>query len=349
MNRSSNIDNVILWHQKFILNCPLWVARIQNTIVIDANAIRPSNWRNFERKPPNELVFNVTEFCNASCIFCCYRKSKPRYQMSNEVFYKTAGEYYGIGGRRFLLNALTGEPLLDPLLFEKTDFLKSLGTITSGFTTNGILLNKDDLVESVIDSGVSFIRISTSGFKREVYEKVMGVRKYDEFLSGLCKLLKRNQETGNKIALQLEIRGSIDDVDTPDFSNKVLPFFESSHGKVTMSFLRLYTDWIGQIKKDDLPNNCGIQSRTPIRIKPCELSFNLGVMANGDLRLCHTQYGAGGRRDELTLGNINTDSLSNIWFSEKVLRMRRTTYGHNINPICQMCRSYMPFSTKQSI
>lgn len=346
MHRPSNINNVIKWHQKFMLSCPLWMARMENALVTDTNALRPSNWKDFEKRPPNELVFNVTEFCNASCIFCCYRKTKPRYQMSNEAFFKTAGEYYGIGGRRFLLNALTGEPLLDPLFFEKTAFLKSLGILVSGFTTNGILLNKDEMVESVIDSGVSFIRISTSGFNREVYERVMGVKRYDEFLSGLCKLLKRNQETGNKIALQLEIRGSIDDVDTSDFSTKILPFLESSDGKVTMSFLRLYTDWIGQIKTEDLPRNCGLQSKSPIRIKPCELAFNLGVMANGDLRLCHTQYGAGGRRDELTLGNIMSDTLSNMWFSEATLRLRRTTYGHDVNPICRICRSYMPVSKR---
>jgi radical SAM protein with 4Fe4S-binding SPASM domain len=266
--------------------------------------------------------------------------------MSNEVFLKSAGEYYEIGGRRFLLNALTGEPLLDPLFFEKTALLKSLGTVVSGFTTNGILLDKNEIVESVIDSGVSFIRISTSGFNKEAYEKIMGVKRYDEFLSGLCKLLKRNQESGNKIALQLEIRGSIDDVDTQDFSEKILPYLETSDGKVTMSFLRLYTDWIGQIKASDLPRNCGLLSTSPIRMKPCELAFNLGVMANGDLRLCHTQYGAGGRRDELTLGNIMSDSLGSLWFSKAAIRLRRTTYGHNVNSICHKCRSYMPVTSR---
>jgi radical SAM protein with 4Fe4S-binding SPASM domain len=348
MQSSDDVQNAIGWYQRFMLSCPLWVAKLENELIMDAHAIRPLRWQELEKLPPNELVFNVTEFCNAACTFCCYRYSKPRYRMTNEIFYKSAEEYYNLGGRRVLLNALTGEPLLDPSFFEKTSFLRSLGNfVSSGFTTNGILLSRDDIVESVLDSGLLFVRISTSGFERSKYERVMGVKKYDEFLTGLCKLLRRNQEAGNKISIQLEIRGPMKDVDTEDFSTMILPFIKSSEGKVTMSYLRLYTDWIGQIKEEDLPANCGLVSRSPIRIKPCELSFNLGVMANGDLRLCHTQYGQKGRLDELILGNIETESMADVWFSQTAIDLRRTTFGHNINAICHNCRSYMPISHRK--
>jgi MoaA/NifB/PqqE/SkfB family radical SAM enzyme len=127
MKDSANIHNIIGWYQRFILGCPLWVARLENELIRDVNAIRPFKWQELEKRPPNELVYNVTEFCNAACIFCCYRYSKPRNRMSNEVFFKSAEEYYNIGGRKILLNALTGEPLLDPLFFEKVHFLRSLG------------------------------------------------------------------------------------------------------------------------------------------------------------------------------------------------------------------------------
>jgi radical SAM protein with 4Fe4S-binding SPASM domain len=340
MQGSVTINDLIGGYQKFILTCPLSVARLENELLKDVNAIRPYRWQELEKKPPYELVFHVTEFCNALCSFCCYRYSKPRHRMSNEIFFKAAEEYYHIGGKRITLNALTGEPLLDPLFFEKTSFLKSLGKFEkSGFTTNGILLCKDEVVESVLDSGLSYINISTSGFNKAIYEKVMGVKKYDEFLSGVIKLLKRNQESGNPISIQFGIRGLMDNVDTEDFYTKILPLINSSNGRATISFLRLYTDWIGQIKKEDLPINCGFQE-SHIRIKPCEHSFNLGVLANGDLRLCHCQFGEEGRVDALAIGDIKSNSLADVWYSEATKKVRRTTYGSNANDICRKCRTY---------
>lgn len=339
---TASIYDIVGFHEKFSLTCPLWIARLENELTRDINAIRPTRWKKLEEEPPYELVFHVSEFCNASCSFCCYRYTKPRLRMSNDIFFKAAEEYHDMGGKRVILNALTGEPLMDPSLFHKTAFLKTLGGFdSSGFTTNGILLGKDGVVESIIDSGLSFIKISTSGFNKEIYGRVMGVKRYDEFLSGVCRLLRRNAETGNKISIELEIRGLLKEVDTDDFSTKILPLINSSDGRIKINFLRLYTDWIGQIKADDLPTNCGFQG-SHVKIKPCELSFNLGVLANGDLRLCHCQFGEAGTVDPLTLGNIKTDSLAGVWYSEATRRTRRTTYGQSANEICRRCRTYMP-------
>ena len=342
MKDSTNVREVIGRYQRFRLSCPLWVVRLEGELSRDANAIKPYNWREEEDKPPYEMIFHVTEFCNASCSFCCYRYSKPRRHMSNEVFFKAAREYYDMGGKRIALNALTGEPLLDPHIFEKTAFLKSLGRFdSSGFTTNGILLSRDEVVESVLDSGLSYIAISTSGFDRATYERVMGVKKYDEFLLGLCKLLRRSEESDYPISIIIAVRGLIKEVETEDFSTKVFPYICSSSGKVHISFLRLYTDWIGQVKVEDLPANCGFQG-SHLRIKPCNYSLNLGVLTNGDLRLCHCQFGERGREDVLTLGNIMNDSLVSVWCSDTTRRIRRTTYGRNANEICRRCKTYAP-------
>jgi len=320
------------------------MARLECELNRDINAILPFKWQELETKPPHTLIFHVTEFCNASCVFCCYRFLKPRHRMSNEIFFKASEEYYEIGGRNITLNALTGEPLLDPLLFDKTSFLKSLGDFDStGFTTNGILLSKNEIVESILDSGLSYINISTAGFAKATYERIMGVKKYEEFLSGVCRLLQRNQESGYPISIHLAIRGLRNNINTDDFSTKILPLVDSSDGRVTISFLRLYTDWMGRIKLEDLPRNCGFQG-SHIKIKPCGLSFNLGVLTNGDLRLCHCHFGEEGRIDPLTIGNIGKDSLEEVWFSEAAKSVRKTTYGDNANEICKKCRTYMAIS-----
>ena len=325
------------------MGAPLWVTKIGAELLKDSMSLRPSKWQSLENAPPQYIAFNVTEFCNSLCSFCCYKTSKPRYTMSNEIFFKAAKEYHDVGGRKIWLNALTGEPLLDPDFFSKTSILQSLGNFNDVvLTTNGILLNKENNIESIINSGISKIEISTAGFEKSVYEKVMGVRKYDEFLSGLSRLITRNQECGNPISITIFVRGSIDAADTNDFSSRILPLIDSSGGKVTLSFWRLLLDWIGQVKEGDIPDGLGFMPRGRIRIKPCRNSFGLGILANGDIRLCNVQYGSDGGTDDLTLGNLKVDSLCEVWNSSKTRRVRRTTYGPNSNKICVRCRCYEP-------
>jgi len=263
--------------------------------------------------------------------------------MSDEVFRKAASEYHDMGGTRIWLNAMTGEPLLDPLFFEKTSYLRSLGGFESvTLTTNGIRMAKDHIVDSLIESGVTRILVSTAGFEKEAYERYMGVKRYDEFLSGLVKLLKRNIETGNHLDVQIEVRGVLDVLDTSDFNTKVLPLVKESKGKVTVNFLRLYTDWIGQVEEEGLPEHCGFSPRIRVSTSPCFLTFNLGVLAKGDLRLCNCNYGEKGRMDDLRVGNIMEGSLPEIWRSEFTKKVRRSTYGHDSNDMCRSCLIYSP-------
>lgn len=306
-------------------------------------ALRPLRWEELEDGPPLNLAFTLSEFCDANCTFCCHRKTTPSSMMGNEVFFKAAEEYGRMGGTRIWLNAMTGEPLLDPHFFEKTAFLRSLGCFESvTLTTNGIRLNKNHVVDSIIDCGVTRILVSTAGFEKTVYERYMGVKRYDEFMSGLTKLLKKNNEAENPIEIQLAIRGTLDVADKPDFYDRVLPLIQDSGGKVTLDFLRLYLDWIGQVTEADLPYDCGLRPRIRVSTTPCFVSFNLAVLAKGDLRLCNCNYGEKGRIDGLKVGNIMDGELPNIWRSEFTKRVRRSTYGPSSCELCRRCLIYAP-------
>ena len=330
-----------------MLDCPLSIAKFSTSLYENLRALRPLRWEEMEDEPPLNLAFTLSEFCDAKCTFCCHRKTTPKNMMSNEVFFKAAEEYRDMGGTRIWLNAMTGEPLLDPLFFEKTAFLRSLGGFESvTLTTNGIRLDKEQIVGSIIDSGVSRILISTAGFDKATYERYMGVERYNEFLSGLIKLLKRNREAGNPLEIQLAIRGVLDVVDTEDFNTKVLPFIEDSGGRVSLDFLRLYLDWIGQVSEADLPDHCGLRTRVRVSTTPCFVSFNLAVLAKGDLRLCNCNYGEKGRIDILKVGNIMDGALSDIWRSELTKKMRRSTYGALSNELCCRCLIYCPLFKK---
>ncbi len=335
------VKQMIGWQERLMLTSPLWVSKTSIMLLNELNSIKPVKWEGLQMKPPRTLAFTIAEFCNAACTFCCHRFSKPTNYMSNDIFFKSAREYYEAGGRRIWLNAMTGESLLDPNFFEKTAFLRSLGHFESiDLQTNGILLRNDQIVDSIINSGITTLHISTAGFEKEMYERYMGVKKYDQFMSGVDRLLSRNQMRGNPLPIQFQIRGTLEAVDTEDFALKIQPFMDASAGRISISFLRLYHDWGGQIREEDLPKNCGIRLRSHIRARPCSNTFNLGVLANGDMRLCNCNYGEDGRVDDLRIGNIMEGRLMDIWRSAVTSQVRRTSYKPNLNSICEKCRMY---------
>ena len=345
MKTSTRINEMVGWRTRFFLTCPLPVAKMAIGALATSESIHPVDWRSLEIKPPHMLALDLTEFCNSACSFCCYKTSSPRFQMSDDIFFKATEQFHDAGGRKVRLNAMTGEPLLNPTFFKKTAFLRSLGTFDQVFlTTNGILLNKGDAVESLINSGITDVEISTAGFEKATYERYMGVRRYDEFFSGLRMLLERDQESGYPVAIEIGVRGLLDVVDHDDFWTYIYPHIQASKGKVTISFLRLYLDWIGRVRKQDLPKNCGFHVKSHIRMKPCMASFLLCVRANGDLRICPNNWGAKDRSDELTIGNLNSSSLMEAWNSEITRRSRRTTYGLNCCEPCARCLWYRPIS-----
>jgi len=331
-----------------MLKSPYPIARAGLGVYRNLYALRPANWHKLEVEPPRNLAFTLTEHCNASCSFCVYRFGTPKDRMSNEVFFKAAGEYCDMGGKNIWLNALTGEPLLDPHFFEKTAFLRSLGGFESvNLTTNGIMLAKDHVIEALIGSGISHIIVSTAGFDRAIYRKHMGVDRYDEFLSGLVNLLRRNQETGYPLDVTVGLRGLMNVLDTEDFRTKVLPMINSGKGKVRVEFLRFYIDWFGKIKSEDLPEGCGFLPQVIVRTRPCNTSFNLGVLANGDLRVCHC--GNQERSDDLLIGNVLTSSIVEAWHSDNAKKVRATTYGSGANDICRRCVMYSPVRPKEDL
>jgi radical SAM protein with 4Fe4S-binding SPASM domain len=267
--------------------------------------------------------------------------------MSNETFLKATTEYHAMGGKNIWLNAMTGEPLLDPQFFEKTEILRSLGAFRSvNLTTNGILLAKEGMADRLIASGISHVVVSTAGFDRALYRRYMGVDRYDDFLTGLVNLLRSNLEAGTPLDITVGMRGLMDAMYTEDFRARVLPLISSSKGRVRVEFLRFYTDWVKRVKPEDLPDGCGLLPRIVVRRAPCPISFNLGILANGDMRVCNCHYGLKGQADELCIGNVMTSSISEAWRSEAAKRVMASTYGSQPNMVCRQCVLYPPYPKK---
>ena len=106
-----------------------------------------------------------------------------------------------------------------------------------------------------------------------------------------------------------------------------------------------YDNWAGSIGKSDLTLPNEVEKKTSRKKIPCVRSFDVAVLFNGDVRLCaarinKTQF------DDMVIGNINENSLEDIFFSNKAMEVRAKFIEKKHPNACVGCSLYVPASEK---
>lgn len=155
--------------------------------------------RTREKGIPFSGVFELTPFCNLSCKMC-YVHLKPE-QMKGKPLLP------GMMWKGLILDAVAagmmratltgGECLTHPDFDEIYLHLQSLG-IQTAVLTNGILLT-EDRTRFFYEHPVSLIQISLYGANDEDYERVCGVRCFDQVMNNI----RRVQEYGLPLSIAI--------------------------------------------------------------------------------------------------------------------------------------------------
>src|SRR5918996_37820 len=142
---------------------------------------------------PFELHFELTNLCNANCVFCPYQFQTREVEfMPDEVFTKAVNDFLTIGGGSVGLTPIVGDALIDPKFLERVKYLRSFAAIDRIWvTTNGILLDRHG-IDEVLASGLTSITISTAGFDEEMYERVYRSKSYRRFRRNVLALVEQN-------------------------------------------------------------------------------------------------------------------------------------------------------------
>lgn len=117
------------------------------------------------------ISIETTVNCNAKCIMCYHGTKDLSGIMDMNLFNKiidecVENEIDGVG------LSIYGEPLMDPLLFQRIEYLRKYDMKYS-FFTNGSLLTEKKARQLFELGGLKKINFSVSGYDRETYEKVM--------------------------------------------------------------------------------------------------------------------------------------------------------------------------------
>lgn len=202
-----------------------------------------------DNKPYINCVYvEVTNHCNQKCSFCPDPKRiGSRENMDFEDFKKSVTEIYNnfnIG--YWQLNAY-GEPLLNPNIFEMTDFIrkKLKSSAPVYYTSHGLTLT-DNRLEKLLKSLPSEIMISLHNDSNESYEKSRSLKigNYDLLKSRIEKLLVSLISESLSCSIRLSVLVNNKNSDKRVNEKILEPFTDNSD-----RFYKLILDWQNSLKK----------------------------------------------------------------------------------------------------
>jgi radical SAM protein with 4Fe4S-binding SPASM domain len=285
---------------------------------------------------PYELHLELTNLCNANCVFCPYQYQTRSVEfMSEEVFRRAVADFVDSGGGSVGLTPIVGDALIHPDFVDRVRYIRSFGNIDRIWvTTNGILLEKHG-VEQILNSGLTSITISTSGFEEESYRSIYRSSSYRKVKSGVLALVEANARRANplQIAIGLRTNRPLSQVlRDPDFQ-PLLSY------KPEIDFTWSFTSANGRITAEKLPQGFRLRAVSR-RSEPCVQLYNGPiVLPDGTVMACSC-VAAMDAVDDLGIGNILQHNLVELWRSERMSRLRASFGTDRLNRTCAGCDMY---------
>lgn len=286
---------------------------------------------------PFELHLELTNLCNANCIFCPYQfQERPKQFMSDEVFFKAVNDFVAVQGGSVGLTPIVGDALIDPKFLERLHYLRGLPAIDRIFvTTNGILLDRFG-IKDILTSGVTTINISTASLNRENYKKIYRSSAYERMKNNVTELVEENAKMGNPVNISIGLRTDrpLDEVmKDPDFQ----PILKHHPA---IDFTWSFTSAGGRITRELLPLTMKLR-KAPTKRESCVNLYNgLIVLPDGDVLACSC-VAAMDAVPDLLIGNILHESLLET-YTGKLMRELRDQFrsGGMMNKTCAGCEMY---------
>jgi pyruvate-formate lyase-activating enzyme len=280
-----------------------------------------------ERPPfPPNLMIELSNACNHSCIFCANPKSTRKIgRLNGDLLRRLLGEAKALGVREVGFYT-TGDPFIHKELPAFVGFAKETGIAYTYVSTNGALATPK-VAKAVIDAGLDSIKFSINAGTRPTYAMVHGrddfqkvvdnltwISEYRKtldrplFLSITCVVIDQNRHEME--ALREQFGPLVDDV------------YLSPGAAQAGNMLEVLDFLVPAIPE------------TAWEVKPCWMLFGRAhVTCEGYLTLCCVDY-----QNYLAVANLNTVTLAEAWDNGAFVEMRRRHLeGRLEGTLCYNC------------
>jgi len=301
-------------------------------------------------RAPIRVAWLITRRCNLMCKHC-YISASPSVDLDEltlpqvkKILTKMAED--GV----FIVYYTGGEPFVRRDFMEILKYTSMLG-LKIGISTNGLLLN-DDVVRELAKLDVIKVQVSLDGASKETHEFIRGPNTFERTISNIEKLVKNNIDTGItfvchkgnvhelgdviRLALRLQVKGV-----------KISPLMPWGRAREVLSeyVFPSFTDRVRLITTvNSITKELGVNLRNELYIdvgEPeehenpygCPLVMGLTILPNGDVIPC--EIFAERLNDEVLLGNLINQDISDIWNSPKAKMFR--DHACISNKTCYLC------------
>jgi radical SAM protein with 4Fe4S-binding SPASM domain len=289
------------------------------------------------QKFPVHVDFEINFRCNYKCIFCTMSLPTDELKewgdntksISLNEFKKIIDQGVKNGLKSVGFNGFN-EPLTVPNLTEYIRYARDSKLLDIIFNTNGSLLTEDK-ARDLIDSGVTRIMISLDAFKKETYEQFRIGGDYDRVKTNILNLLKIRNSLGKVLPLvRLSFIANKNNVEElPDF----IAFWKD---KVDFFSIQSLGDpFLSNKNRSDKFRNLFKVNKAELDFWDCPQPFmRVLIRHNGDVIPCCSFAGM-----KLIVGNINKQSLFEIWNGTRIENIRQNVNNKDKQPkTCKACR-----------
>ena len=253
---------------------------------------------------PCYVLIEPVSSCNLKCPMCfqsdnSFIKKEYMGKMNPDLFKKIVDECE-IGGTKAITFGSRGEPTIHP------NFIDFLSYVEGKFMDLKIITNAtkltEELIHKIFNSNVSQVVFSIDSEKKNEYEQLRKFGKFDQVLENV-KLYNEIKKTYKNVKTTTRISGvKVLDEQDPDKFNT---FWSKYADEVVMK--PAYPRW-----------NTYLNEPTPNFAKPCNILWEkIYIWFDGKVNPCDADY-----KSNLSYGNINNNTIKEVWNSEKLLNYR---------------------------
>ena len=265
-------------------------------------------------RPPDIVQIEATNICNAKCTFCPRDDMKRRQgTMEMALFTKIVDECASLGIGHVRMHNY-GEAFVDRRLPEKIAYAKAKGISEVGVITNGSLLGPD-VAKAVVEAGLDAINISLDAAGKETFESTRLGLKYDKVIANVEGLVRIRRELGRQ---------------RPKL---ILSFVRQDNSAEEQAFIDHWSTVADKIHITELHNWAGTLKRRADVNFPCYRQWlTFTVLWDGRVSLCCADLDG-----HVVLGDLNTQTIADVWNSEAYRRVRREQLESGGPAICRSC------------
>ena len=293
---------------------------------------------------PYRMDLAITYRCNLDCAHCYNARARNHPELSTTEWKIILDNLWEIGIPHVVFTG--GEPTLRADLPELVAYADKLGMVT-GINTNGTQLANQDLLDSLVQSGLDHVQITLESHEAAIHDKM--VRRqgaWEKTLAGLRNVVKSKlymmtnttllSNNADQLGATLDFlaaegvptvglnaliySGKGKDVDTGLREEELPPLLNLAIEKTNQNHQRLIWYTPTQYCHFD-------PMMLDLGIKGCTAAYyNMCVEPDGNVIPCQSYYEP--------VGNILNDSWQQIWEHPLCLQLRNRS---NIPSQCQLC------------